>query len=428
MVAILMIAIFALAAVASASTECTDDICITDVELDDDTLSEVSSNQVRSLEKGDEFEVKVHLFTNVNVTNFEIEAEIKGEEHGSIGDATEVFDLKAGRSYIKKLTLVLDEDMDPDEYFLRVRAEGRTSDTVQKNYDLEVESARHKVKIDDIIFSPENRVMAGRALLTSVRVENIGQKDEDGVKIKVSIPELGISASDFIEELDAEGGDDDEQTSEELYMRIPDCAEAGLYTVNVEVTFDDGDETISKTASIEVVDGDQCTGSPSTPSIPGTKPSEKTIIAIGAQSQDVAVGQSAVYPVTIVNSGSSTKTYTISAEGADFAEVKITPSNVLIVRGGDSATAYITLTAKNVAAKAYGFSITVSADSETLKQIPLSANVVAGSSSMDAASLRRALEIGLVILVVILVIIGLIIGFNRLRGSESDKEESQTYY
>ena len=423
MVAILMIAIFALAAVATANIE------ITKVELDNDELSEVSSNQVRSLEKGDEFEVKIHLNTTEDIDNVEIEAEIKGEEHGTIGDATDVFDLKANRTYVKKLTLILDEDMDPDSYFLRVRVEGRTTNTVQKNYDLEVESPRHKVKIDDIILSPENRVMAGRALLTSVRIKNLGQSQEDGVKIKVSIPELGISASDFIDELDEEGGDDDEATSEELYMRIPDCAEPGVYTVNVEVTYDDGDATTTKATSIEVMGGDQCEATPVTPGVSGAKPSEKTIIAVGTQTQDVVIGETAaVYPITIVNSGASTRTYTLNVDADSFADVRITPSNVLVIRGGESSTAYIYLTAKNVAPKAYGFSVTVSADSETLKQIPLTATVVTTTSAMDATSLRRALEIGLVILVVILVIIGLIIGFNRLRGSEAEREESQTYY
>jgi len=65
----------------------------------------------------------------------------------------------------------------------------------------------------------------------------------NGVKVVVSIPDLGVSASDFIDELEAEGDDNDDQaTTEEMFLRIPDNAETGEYTVRIEVYFDDMDK------------------------------------------------------------------------------------------------------------------------------------------------------------------------------------------
>ena len=78
--------------------------------------------------------------------------------------------------------------MDQDAYQLRVRVEGRNGETFYNDYDLEVDAPSHELVIKDIVISPENEIKAGRALLTSVRIKNYGDHDEEGVKFKVSIP------------------------------------------------------------------------------------------------------------------------------------------------------------------------------------------------------------------------------------------------
>ena len=122
---------------------------------------------------------------------------------------------------------------------MRIEISNRNDDEVVYNAVLKVEQARNAIVIRDVIFSPENSVKAGRALLTSVRIKNMGEDDDEDVKVMVSIPELGISASDYIDEVESE----ESVTSEELYMRIPECADAGDYTATVTVEFDEGDET-----------------------------------------------------------------------------------------------------------------------------------------------------------------------------------------
>ena len=80
------------------------------------------------------------------------------------------------------------------------------------------------------------------------------------------------------------------------------------------------------------------------------------------------------------------------------------------------------------------FSATVKSDDTVLKQIPLKTSVsaVAQSSSrlLSRATLKKALEVGLITFVVLLVILGLIIGFNKLRGEEVEEPEegSEKYY
>lgn len=419
---IFLLGVLALSSVASAT------ITISEVELDDDSLSATSTNFVRDVERGESFEVKVHLMSDVDVDDVQVEAEIRGYDHDDrMEDITSVFDMKANVTYVKKLSLDLKDRMDQDRYKLRVQVEDRNSPTVEQTYELEVDAPRHKLLIKDVIFSPDYEVRSGRALLTTVRVQNVGEKDEEGVKVKVSIPELGISASDYIDELERDGDDDDETSSEELYMRIPTCAEAGEYTVKVEAEYDDGDEKTTRQFKINVVQDDSC--SAQTAPAPTTNVPQ-TVITIGQETQEVAAGEGgAVFPITISNAGMATKTYTVSVDGVqEWGSSRVSPSNVVILEQGETKAVYVYVTAsENAAPGEKMFSVTVKSGDETLKQIPFKASV-SESESSSWNKLKKGLEVGLVVLVVLLVILGLIIGFNKLKGDEEDDTEESTYY
>ncbi|MBW2980933.1 hypothetical protein KY360_05955 [Candidatus Woesearchaeota archaeon] len=415
--AILILGILAISGVASAA------ITISDVELDDDSLGD-GTNIIRDVQRGDEFEVKVHVVSTEDIDNVQVEAYLRGYDHDDImGDLTDVFDMKAGVTYVKKLTLELRQRMDQDRYQLRVRVEGRDGADDYKDYDLEVDANRHELYIRDIIISPENEVKAGRALLTAVRIKNYGDRDEDGVKVRVSIPELGISASDYIDEIES----DESITSEEIYLRIPVDAESGDYTVEVEVDYDDGDEEVSKEETIYVIGDEEETSSPKSTE-------QKTIITIGPDVQDVKKSAAGVvYLLTITNNGKTSKAYTISVEGADWGSFRITPSNVLVAGPGESQTAYIYVSAnENAPAGENTFTVNIKSGDKVLQKAPLKANVLAGSKSggSGTSGIKKGLEVGLVILVVLLVILGLIIGFNKLKGEEEEtsEDETKTYY
>ncbi|MFH1642933.1 MAG: hypothetical protein ABIC04_08625 [Nanoarchaeota archaeon] len=384
--------------------------------------------------KDDKLEIKVTATSNTSNATLEdvqISAYIRGNQRDLVEDITDTFDMKPGVSYVKTLTLDLPERMDQKTYTLVIRVEDNSGELRSElRFNLEVDGSAHDIQIRDIILSPENSVKAGRALLASIRIKNRGEAVEEDVKIKVSLPELGVSASDYIDELDEEGGEDDSTTSEELYLRIPDCAEKGEYTVQVCVEYDDGDEEECETTSIEVVEGDICpVYTPTTTTEPTTE--SKTVITIGPETQEIKAGDSASYSVTLTNQGTGAKSYSVAADGASWATISLTPTNVVVLSPGESKTVMV-----NVAANAgtpigtQMFSVTISSGDKILKQVPLTASVAKSTvTGGGLTSIKRGLEIGLVILVVLLVVLGLIIGFNKLRGSEDDKsDKEETYY
>lgn len=375
----------------------------------------VEDGEVRAgIIRGDTVDIEVKLEANATDRNVVVEATIEGLDHDAelAEDKTDAFTVDSGKTYYKNLQIELPERMDVEQYALRIEVSNREDDEVVYNAVLEVDQERNAMNIKDVLFSPEGQVKAGRALLTTVRMKNMGEDEEEDVKVRVSIPELGISASDYIDEVESE----DTVTSEELYMRIPECAEAGQYTATVNVEFDEGDESVTESYMVNVVESDAC----------GVGV-DKTVIAVSTDSQEITAGASgAVYPLTISNTASSAKTYTISAEAGAWADVKVSPS-VAVLAAGETKVAYVYVSAEEEAtAGEKTIALTVSSGSETLKTVTLNANVVEPEES-GWDKVKKGLEVALVVLVVLLVVIGLIVGFNRLKGDE-DEDKEETYY
>ena len=420
-----LVGVLAFSGIASAALSVSNII----VKVEDVKVYDGGTANIPGLEKDDTVKVNIEFTADAD-TEVEIEAELSGDgRKDKISDSTDEFKVHAGRTYIKELELALPMRMDQGrEYQLRVTISNR-SDYVTVTGTLDIGATDHAMEVKGIVLSPENEVKAGRALLVTARIKNRGSSEEEDVKIKASIPALGISASDYIDEVDEENCDDedcdDSITSEELYLRIPDCAEPGEYTVKVAVEYDDGDEEITETAKINVVESDTCIAEAAEPATVG-----KTIITIGPETQDISKGGSAMYPVTIANQGAESKVYSISVDSADWAEFTVTPSNVLVVGADESKAAYVSVVPKAAAAGLQVFSVTIKSGESVLKQVPLRANIAGAAASTGLGKIKKALEIGLVVLVVLLVILGLIIGFNKLKGSEEDEEqgEDKTYY
>lgn len=423
MVAILLLGLVAMTGIAAALPT------IEYVKINDEKYE--SGDKV-VFELGDTLEIKVKLQAESgDEENIEIEADILGYEyndHAEISDSTHTFDMEMNDTVYKTLEVSLPDNAEKDEYDLRIRIGGRTGTAFEGLYRLRLEGARHTLTIKDIVLSPENEVMAGRALLATLRIKNYGEKDEESVKVKISIPGLGISASDYIDEIES----GESTTSEELYLRIPSCSDEGTYKVVAEVVFDEGYETVKKETSIDIVKGTTC---PSTGS-EGAKPDEpktQTIISVGSTSMDVTKGEGgAVYPMTITNAGSSSRTYILTVEGADqWATTKLSPGSAVVLGPGEMKAVYLYLTANEDAAEGeHLFTVSVKSDSAVLKEIPFTANVSGSANGSDWDRLKRGLFTGFAVLLVLIALIGLIIGFNRLKrgNDEEEMDKDKTYY
>ncbi|MBI2147541.1 hypothetical protein HYU19_03620 [Candidatus Woesearchaeota archaeon] len=402
------------------------------VKINDDEVPNGATIREK-VERGEELDIKVKIMAVQDTSDLGIQAWISGDDDFILSDYAEnIRDLDAGTLDTIKLKLKLPEIMETDKsghYKLRILLADRDGALKAYNYNFVVENPSNAIVVRDVFFSPNSQVQAGRALLTVVRLENLGEEDEDNVRVTVEIPDLNVAATDYIDEVEV----DDEVSSEELYMRIPADAKPGVYDVVVTVDFDERAKDAKQVHQIQVLAGTM----PSDDEESGAgKEGGKTIVTIGPETQDAAQGadKGAVYPVTLTNEGKTSKTYTIAVGGVEaFGSVQVSPSNVVVVNPSETKTVYIYLTMRSDATLGtHTFSVEIKSGDKSLQSVPLSVNVV-GASDADWSSVKRGLEVGLVVLIVLLVILGVVIAVMKAKkkddeGSEQPAAEQTTYY
>jgi len=394
-------------------------ITLDKVEIDDFQLDANSVNRL-DLERGQTYDVEVVFTPTQNLDDVEVQVFVSGFEFNDVEpahDITPTFDADLNVTYRKKLSIRFSDEFEEDDYKLRVIITDRNGQEFIQSYNLKVDVPRNALKIEDVVLSPESKVTAGSALLASVRVENKGEKQQDDVRVTVGIPALGLSATEYIDEIE---NNDDEEETEEIYLRVPKCSQPGIYDVTVDVSYREGHTVVHATKKIEVLADPTCKPA-------GEEEAPKTTITLGSQLESAQQGGQAIFPITITNTGKSSKTYTVSIANVPWGEVKITPTSTTVVEAGKSQSFFVAVTAnKDATVGAQVVSATVSAGNEVLQQIPLTLNV----TKMPSSTMRRVLEVGLIVLVVLLVVLALIVGLSKLsqEDDDGDKGQPQAYY
>ncbi|MFH1770976.1 MAG: putative S-layer protein [archaeon] len=391
------------------------------VEINGDALDMADDhNNNLEVKRGETLDLKVRVKALADLENVQLGAEIFGDKDShkyseKLNDESKTFDMSTGdiknvymsveiptsmdKKYTKLWIIVGDEDGDLQTYAFELHIVGVEEDEA--------------VIVKDYSFSPSSTINAGRAFTAMVRVQNIGDDDLDDVKVTVAIPELNVRDSEYLDELEA----DEKETLEEFLLRIPDCAEPGVYEVEIMVEFDDIEST-TETADITVLSGDTCTANS------GSKDNSGKAVVMVPEAQEVEAGNEVAFPIVIANQGTSAKTFTVTVSGVEsWGSSRLSPSSVVIVPAESTKTVYLYVEANEDAEGEKLFMATISSGEDS-EAIPLTANVVGDDS--NNVNLKRGLEVALVVLVIILIIVGLIIAFNKLRGN--DEEGTQTYY
>ncbi len=383
----------------------------------------ISDGETIAVEEGQTLDIKVGLNAQdkKGATDVEVEAKISGYEYSdyeNLEDSTQLFDLSAGTTKYVSLSVTLPNKLDKDTYVLRLRVLDKNTAALTKEINLAVEPARNGVDIADVVFSPGTTVKAGKSLLTTVLLENYGDKDQKDVKVTVAIPELGASVSEFVDVVQTDNHNVDYEDVPEMFLSIPATAKEGDYEATVTAKYDEY-ETVTKTFKIKVLGNEQF------------QQTDKLVLAVGPESQNVAAGSTATYAIALTNAGSTSKAYLLEATaGSDWATTSLSDGLVVLESGKNKVVYMDVKTSPSATAGEHVASVTIKSGSDALQSLSFKANV-AGATAPAAGvgvdfNLRNGLEIALIVLVVVLVIVGLVIGFSRLK--KDGDEEGKNYY
>ena len=370
------------------------------------------------VERGDSVNIMAQFANTVDAKDVRVKAWIGGYEFGNIEYTTGLFDVIASTTYSKSLLLKIPDDLDAtQDYTLHVSVYDKVT-SQEVSYTLRIARQRHELNFVDIIFNPGLTVRNDQPLFVTVRVENLGNKDENDVRVIAAIPELGISQRTFLSDLRANDPNDASQehnseSSEALFLDLSDVA-SGNYNVVVKVEYNRGHDFIEKIFPLTVKEGK------------GRVTVKEELVVDAAQKvMDIKAGQGAVYKVSLANLGSETQKLTLEVNGVDeWGTARADPSS-LTVEPNSNMEAFVFVSAKEDAATANKlFTVRVKNGNTVVKELQLQANV--NGQSVDAnSSLKSGLEVGFVVLLIILVILGIILAVNKLRSKD---ESEQSYY
>lgn len=444
-VMLMVVAVFASASVNADNFGYTPGIDVLYVKVNGDQVSENETIRT-NLERDQELEVLVKLQSHVNLTDVEVSSYISGYEYNDddrISDVEYLPDVEANVEYPIKLELELPQIVEKDDYKLRVAISDRYSSLASFNYNLKVDAPEYELKIRDIILSPAEKVKAGRSLIANVRLKNIGSQDEEDIRVEAEVEELGISDVTYINEIE----EDDSETSDDLLLRIPVEAEPGLYTLKTTTEFNNDHDKVVEEVEFEVLESDLDL----TPSDDEEEEEDQEdgadeeedeedsasgniLINYDSNSKVLTQGEGgSIYSMTITNEGNTAKSFIVDVSGVDWATVRLSPGNVVVVEPGQSKAVYVYTSAnENAEVGTHDFNAVIKSDSEVIGTATFNADVVESSASFDQTSFNTILTYLLIALVIVLALIVVVLIVTKNKGGRKGEEEefdaTQSYY
>lgn len=205
---------------------------------------------------GEEMKIEVNVKNNADEEKkIVVEAYLYNiDENEEIEDTESDYqEIKKGRSEDFELAMKVPDDFEEDDdYILFVKAYEKGDEETECSYnviDIGLEREKHKLIISEAATESSENYRGGLIDLT-VKINNIGSEEEEGVYINVKQESLGIDEKSDFFDIEEYGEDDSHQ--ERFSLKVPTSAQPGKYDFLVEVIFDNQKE--SRLVPIEVLD------------------------------------------------------------------------------------------------------------------------------------------------------------------------------
>jgi uncharacterized membrane protein len=360
-----------------------------------------------ALERGEKVDVKVVFSAAHDLKEVKAHVWMSGYKD-DVESETGKFDVFAGNTYTKTLTLEVPADIDAkDTYTMYVKIEGKSELTGvdEAKIDTSVQRASNLLEILSVNMHTMNgKLNAGSTLYTDVVVKNRGNYVAEDVYVKVAIKELGTERTVYLGDIYPTDTDDEEDAMQAVVaLAIPSDAESGSYTVTVSTYNDEVQETKYGTVVIG-----------------GAIAQEGNVEVVGqTTNNDMAKGGSAVYTIVVTNTESTTQNFNVEIVGTEnWATTTVTPLTFSLA-SGDSRTVNVYVVANEDATNGeHVFSAKVKYGTDS-KSVALTANVGAEKKS-DTKTLLMIVGIVLAVIIIVLLIL--------LLARKQKATETESYY
>lgn len=369
----------------------------------------LSASDLVQVDNGETLELEVAFTALENFDDARLRLYLDGYEHSSIEDSSEVFSVKEGISYTKTFVLDLPEDMNTQKsYLLRLMGANDLSGLTYTDFEVYVGTDRHRVDVEDLVMTPSSGVEAGENFIANVRMKNRGEKNQDSVKVTIAIPELGVSESSYVSNLNA----DEIATSDDLLLYVPEGTAAGQYTVQVSLAYNDGYTQTSEDYMLNV--------------LASKVVEEKNLMVSYSNNVDLVAGATTSLEVVIANPNADSVPVSLAAIDSTWADVTVSPS-LAMVKGGDSETFTIKVTPKSAIVGEKDMALSVKQGSDVVSDVTIATYVEgSGDSSINWVNVVLAV----LLIVAIIILLALVVTIARRKDDKEDEDfsSSEEYY
>ena len=380
-------------------------VILEEVEINGIEVTDIDTLQ---LINGESVEVQLRMSALSSFDDARIMVFVEGYEHSPLLATTEIFSVLEGNTYIKRVNINLPADMDNQEnYVLRIVGANDLSGVTYKEFEVFVDTQRHRVDILDLIMTPSSGVEPGQNIIANVRMKNRGQKEQDSVRVSVSIPELNVDESSYVSNLNS----DEVATSDDMLLFIPEDATAKVYKAVVTLAYDDGYTVTTDSFDLNVM-------------APRLVQEENLIISFKNNLELMAATQS-TFEIVVGNPNDESKPISVVPIESAWADVEVSPTLVM-VQGGDSESFTVTITPKNAAAGEQELAFVVKEGASSVNEFTV-ATFVDTKADSDVNWFNVVLVVLLILAIIIL--LALVISIAKKRNdSDDDLSSTEEYY
>jgi len=316
--------------------------------------------------------------------------------------SSERFDVLAGRTYSRLVSVKVPFDIDPSEDLeLRISVESKNSGSIGP-VELNLATQRESYIVEILDVFTDTKVKAGSSLALDIVLKNRGRQFAEDTFVRVSVPALGIERRTFFGDLaplDQSDPDKEDAVERRMLLEIPARTPSGVYLVEVEAFNADSSTTVSK--KVLVVGAN-----------------EDSLVVPAVSSKTVAVNEKGTYSLTIVNSGNNVRVYELVFESSSGLKLEA-DEPVVAIPAGSSRTVKIMASADS--AGKYPFAVNVNSDGELVKKESFVANVEGRAVANATVVLTVVLAIIFVVLLVVLIVL-------LTRKPQKSEEFGESYY
>ncbi len=200
-----------------------------------------------AIDRGQSFGGHIEMSSKTNLKDVQVKMSFSGYDHKKIEAKTGLFDMDKDTTHIKKLSLNLPANMEPGKYHMRFQITDKNSLSKTCYVPYHIVAKRNLMTIKDSSVSQSTAVDAGGFLQVKSLVKNMGQKEQDWMKVTLEVPQLKLSTAKYFTNVEA--GDSVEFDG---LLRIPSDAKTDNYVARLKVLYFDGDSTTVKTIPFTV--------------------------------------------------------------------------------------------------------------------------------------------------------------------------------